>query len=165
MISIFRASGRRPGGARRWRASSAGANCRPTRSSAATTRSRAAPRMRLRERGIAVPDGVSIVGFDNWAVMAEASRPPLTSVDMNLNDLGRRAGQSLLECIGGKRLRGVERLPCTLVVRRSCGAGAALLGRKTDNSEGQFHAPATRRSDSTRSTLMGGSGASGLKRC
>jgi LacI family transcriptional regulator, galactose operon repressor len=76
----------------------------------------------LRERGIAVPDGVSIVGFDNWEVMAEASRPPLTSVDMNLKDLGRRAGQSLLERIRGKRLRGVERLPCTLVVRRSCGA-------------------------------------------
>ncbi len=76
----------------------------------------------LRERGIVVPDSVSIVGFDNWEIMAEATRPPLTSVDMNLKDLGRHAGQSLLERIGGKRLNGVERLPCTLVVRDSCGA-------------------------------------------
>jgi LacI family transcriptional regulator len=78
----------------------------------------------LRERGIAVPECVSIVGFDNWEVMAEASRPSLTSIDMNLKDLGRHAGRRLLARIGGKGLSGVERLPCTLVVRRSCGAEA-----------------------------------------
>jgi len=83
----------------------------------------------LRERGIVVPDGVSIVGFDNWEIMAEATRPPLTSVDMNLKDLGRRAGRSLLDRIGGKRLHGVERLPCTLVVRDSCGANGRLSQR------------------------------------
>ncbi|MEX0854022.1 MAG: LacI family DNA-binding transcriptional regulator [Bauldia sp.] len=76
----------------------------------------------LRERGLVVPDGVSIVGFDNWEVIADASRPTLTSIDMNLKDLGRRAGACLLERIAGRRLRGVERLPCTLVVRESCGA-------------------------------------------
>jgi LacI family transcriptional regulator len=76
----------------------------------------------LRERGISVPGAVSIVGFDNWQVMAEASRPPLTSVDMNLTDLGREAGLRLMRLIAGERLAGVERLPCTLVVRESCGA-------------------------------------------
>jgi LacI family transcriptional regulator len=75
----------------------------------------------LRERGVTVPDAVSMVGFDNWQVMAEATRPPLTSVDLNLRDLGREAGARLLEMIGGKRLRGVHRLACTLVVRDSCG--------------------------------------------
>ncbi len=78
----------------------------------------------LRERGIVVPDAVSIVGFDNWEIMAEATRPPLTSVDMNLKDLGRRAGLRLLDRIAGKPSRGVERLPCTLVVRGSCGASS-----------------------------------------
>jgi LacI family transcriptional regulator len=76
----------------------------------------------LRERGIAVPDAVSLVGFDNWDVIVEATRPPLTSVDMNLRDLGREAGLRLLDMIAGKRLSGVQRLPCTLVVRDSCGA-------------------------------------------
>jgi LacI family transcriptional regulator len=76
----------------------------------------------LRERGIVVPDAVSIVGFDNWEVMAEATRPPLTSIDMNLRDLGQHAGLRLLDMIAGKRLHGVHRLPCTLVVRESCGA-------------------------------------------
>jgi len=78
----------------------------------------------LRERGTMVPDQVSIVGFDNWEVMAAATRPPLTSVDMNLKQLGREAGSRLLDLIAGKRLRGVHRLPCTLVVRDSCGGRA-----------------------------------------
>jgi LacI family transcriptional regulator len=58
-------------------------------------------------------------------VMAGACRPPLTSIDMNLTDLGRQAGLSLMQLIGGERLTGVRRLPCTLVVRESCGANAA----------------------------------------
>jgi len=78
----------------------------------------------LRERGVAVPQAVSIVGFDNWVVMAGAGRPPLTSIDMNLTDLGRQAGLCLMQLIGGERLKGVRRLPCTLVVRESCGANA-----------------------------------------
>jgi LacI family transcriptional regulator len=78
----------------------------------------------LRERGTTVPDSVSIVGFDNWEVMADATRPPLTSVDMNLRHLGRQAGLSMLDMIAGKHLHGVHRLPCTLIVRESCGARA-----------------------------------------
>jgi LacI family transcriptional regulator len=83
----------------------------------------------LRERGVVVPDGVAIVGFDNWEVVADAARPALTSIDMNLKDLGRRAGMNLIERIGGKRLHGVERLPCTLVVRDSCGARSSNSSR------------------------------------
>jgi len=76
----------------------------------------------LKEMGLSVPDDVAIVGFDNWDVMAEAARPPLTSVDMNLGALGAEAGAALLEMIGGRRLAGARRLPCSLVVRASCGA-------------------------------------------
>ena len=76
----------------------------------------------LRERAIVVPDAVSIVGFDNWDVIVDATRPPLTSVDMNLVDLGRQAGQRMLDMIAGKELHGVQRLPCSLVIRESCGA-------------------------------------------
>lgn len=73
----------------------------------------------LREMDLAVPADVAIVGFDNWDVMALASRPPLTSIDMNLKALGREAGDSLIEMIGGKKLSGVLRRPCSLVVRES----------------------------------------------
>jgi LacI family transcriptional regulator len=78
----------------------------------------------LREMGRAVPKDVAVVGFDNWEVMAEAARPPLTSVDMNLDALGREAGACLLEMMAGRTTTGVRRLPCSLVVRQSCGAGA-----------------------------------------
>ena len=75
----------------------------------------------LRERGIAVPADVAIVGFDNWDVMALAARPPLTSIDMNLKALGREAGDRLIDMIAGKRVSGVQRRPCSLVVRESSG--------------------------------------------
>jgi LacI family transcriptional regulator len=73
----------------------------------------------LRERGISVPGQVAVIGFDNWAVMTEAARPPLTSVDMNLPALGHEAGRLLLAMIGGERVSGIRRLPCTLAVRQS----------------------------------------------
>lgn len=76
----------------------------------------------LREKGLSVPGDVAIVGFDNWNVMTDATRPPLTSVDMNLGALGSETGAALLEMIAGGPLAGVRRLPCSLVVRASCGA-------------------------------------------
>jgi LacI family transcriptional regulator len=75
----------------------------------------------LRESGVAVPDSVSLVGFDNWEIIAAATRPPLTSVDMNLVELGREGGRRMLDLIAGKKRVGVERLSCALVVRQSCG--------------------------------------------
>jgi LacI family transcriptional regulator len=77
----------------------------------------------LRENGTQIPHDVSIVGFDNWEIMAAATRPSLTSVDMNLKELGREAGRRMIELIDGKELTGVRRLPCSLVVRDSCGGG------------------------------------------
>lgn len=77
----------------------------------------------LRERGVAVPEEVSVVGFDNWEIVAAATRPPLTSVDMNLKNIGREAGKLLLALIEGKEVTpGIRRMPCRLVVRTSCGS-------------------------------------------
>ncbi|AZO08475.1 MULTISPECIES: LacI family DNA-binding transcriptional regulator [unclassified Mesorhizobium] len=79
----------------------------------------------LRERGIRVPDDVGIIGFDNWEIVAEATRPPLTSVDMNLAALGREAGLALLSLVDGQPAApGIRKLPCRLVVRQSCGRPA-----------------------------------------
>ena len=76
----------------------------------------------LRERRIAVPEDVSVVGFDNWEIMAAQTRPPLTTVDMNLKDLGREAGLMVLALAEGQTVEpGVRRLSCKLVVRKSCG--------------------------------------------
>ncbi|MER9732888.1 LacI family DNA-binding transcriptional regulator [Mesorhizobium sp. M0217] len=76
----------------------------------------------LRERGLGVPGDVGVIGFDNWEIVAEATRPPLTSVDMNLAALGREAGLTLLSLVGGEPAApGIRKLPCRLVVRQSCG--------------------------------------------
>ena len=83
----------------------------------------------LRERGVGVPDDVAVVGFDNWLIVAEACRPPLTTIDMNLKQLGREAGHRLIELIAGKTHAGVQRMPCSLVVRASCGAQANVALR------------------------------------
>ena len=57
--------------------------------------------------------------LDNWDVMVEASRPPLSSIDMNLSALGREAGARLIAMMAGEKSSGIRRLPCTLVPRRS----------------------------------------------
>jgi LacI family transcriptional regulator len=79
----------------------------------------------LNEQGLRVPGDVAVVGYDNWEVFADATRPTLTSVDMNLRELGRLAAQRLLDLIGGgpgSGPTGPVRLPTRLVVRESCGA-------------------------------------------
>ncbi|GGL76963.1 LacI family DNA-binding transcriptional regulator [Wenxinia marina] len=76
----------------------------------------------LRERGVDVPGQVSVVGFDNWQIVAAATRPPLTTVDMGLNGIGREAGRLVRALVEGEAVApGVRRLPCRLVVRGSCG--------------------------------------------
>jgi LacI family transcriptional regulator len=77
----------------------------------------------LRERDIKVPEDVSVVGFDNWEIVAAQTRPPLTTVDMELKELGRQAGLTVLALAEGRPVeRGARKLPCTLVVRQSCGS-------------------------------------------
>jgi LacI family transcriptional regulator len=73
----------------------------------------------LREAGIRIPEDVALVGYDNWELIAAASRPPLTTVDLNLAEIGRIAALRLLDAIGGRRTAGVETVPCRLVVRQS----------------------------------------------
>jgi LacI family transcriptional regulator len=75
----------------------------------------------LRERGVRVPDDVAVVGFDNWEIVAAQTRPPLTTVDMNLKTLGREAGRLVLAMSEGREVQsGIRKLPCSLVVRQSC---------------------------------------------
>jgi LacI family transcriptional regulator len=73
----------------------------------------------LDRAGVAVPSQVSVVGFDNWEALATNSRPALSTVDMNLQQLGRVAAQRLFAAIDGPPMSGVETLPCRLVARES----------------------------------------------
>ncbi|MFG2577334.1 LacI family DNA-binding transcriptional regulator [Streptomyces sp. NPDC048481] len=73
----------------------------------------------LREHGLDVPGRVAIVGYDNWDVMALACRPPLTTIDTDLTEIGRQAALRLLDAIGSDPRPGLHTVPCRLVVRES----------------------------------------------
>jgi len=73
----------------------------------------------LRERGRSVPDDIAVLGFDNWKVLSTNARPPLTSIDMNLEELGRTAARALFAALEGAPRSGVEALPCRIVLRGS----------------------------------------------
>lgn len=74
-----------------------------------------------RALGRRIPDDVALVGYDNWAPMALAALPPLTSIDMCLEEIGRAAASHLLAAIGGVHAHGPHTVPCRLVVRDSTG--------------------------------------------
>ncbi|MFE5342542.1 LacI family DNA-binding transcriptional regulator [Isoptericola sp. NPDC056578] len=74
---------------------------------------------RLRDHGVRVPEDVAVTGYDDWEVMALASRPPLTTVDPQLDRLGQRAAELLLAAIDGRPAHGTELSPPRLVVRGS----------------------------------------------
>jgi DNA-binding LacI/PurR family transcriptional regulator len=75
----------------------------------------------LRERGVRVPDHIAIVGYDNWDSMVLASRPPLTTIDMDLGEIGRIAALRLLAQIDASAPEeaAATTVPCRLVVRES----------------------------------------------
>jgi LacI family transcriptional regulator len=73
----------------------------------------------LREAGRGLPEDVALIGVDNWHALAENCRPPLTTIDLNLELVGRTAGELLLQAIDGRPAGGTHVLPPRLVVRES----------------------------------------------
>jgi len=75
----------------------------------------------IEERGLHVPDDISIVGFDDQEI-ARMSRPPLTTVRLPLYNLGSVAAERLLKMLVGKRFKPPQRivLDTELVIRHSC---------------------------------------------
>jgi len=75
----------------------------------------------LRLLGRRVPQDIALIGFDNWEPMALGCDPPLTSIDMCLEAVGRVAAEYLLAAINDEPAQGVHTVPCRLVVRESTG--------------------------------------------
>lgn len=75
----------------------------------------------LRELDVQVPGDIAVVGFDNWDIMVNGSRPGLTTVDPHLESLGREAATRLLAAIqGGEPPEGaIVSRPCELIIRES----------------------------------------------
>lgn len=74
----------------------------------------------LDEMGIVVPDDISIISFNN-VMISEMSRPPLTSVDIGIFDLGFEAAKSLFQKIENPR-EPIKRIiiPHQIIKRHSC---------------------------------------------
>ncbi|KAF2414884.1 LacI family transcriptional regulator [Microbacterium sp. B35-04] len=72
----------------------------------------------LAEAGHAVPDHVSVVGFDDVADAADY-RPPLTTVHQDFDALGARAVAALVDGIEAGAPAAFETVPTRLVVRAS----------------------------------------------
>lgn len=86
----------------------------------------------IRERGLRLPDDISLVGFDDVPWMEMVS-PSITVVAQPTEELGRRAARLLLRRIDDPdSAHAVERLEPTLVVRGSTGppAGAATAVKR-----------------------------------
>jgi DNA-binding LacI/PurR family transcriptional regulator len=72
-----------------------------------------------RKAGRTVPEELSVIGFDN-ITMSKYTDPPLTTIGVDKEDLGRRAMTRLLELVeGADEMVKTEHVPVELIVRGS----------------------------------------------
>ncbi|QAY64913.1 LacI family transcriptional regulator [Xylanimonas allomyrinae] len=71
-----------------------------------------------RERGLRVPQDLSVVGFDDIPEAASAS-PRLTTIAQPLQEMGMRAVTMLIALLEGRRIETHVQLPSQLVIRKS----------------------------------------------
>jgi DNA-binding LacI/PurR family transcriptional regulator/signal transduction histidine kinase/ActR/RegA family two-component response regulator len=74
----------------------------------------------LRERGISVPEQVSVTGFDDL-VLARFVDPPLTTIRQPIERMAALSIELVIEQMAGRSVADVTELPCEVVRRRSCG--------------------------------------------
>ena len=84
------------------------------------------------ERGLCVPEDLSVAGFDD-VPEATMSTPPLTTVHQDHTEKGLLAGGLLVEQLSGEEAPDPAPLPARLVVRGS--TGRALEGRQRRRGE------------------------------
>ncbi|WP_029232460.1 LacI family DNA-binding transcriptional regulator [Butyrivibrio sp. VCB2006] len=70
----------------------------------------------LEDRGISVPDDISIVGFDD-NMLGKLHRPALTTVHQDVKVKGVTAAQTLLKQLSGQKTPNQIQLPTKLVIR------------------------------------------------
>lgn len=85
--------------------------------------------------GLNVPRDISVVGFDNIA-FAALTKPPLTTVNLPLGELGRRAIEVLIRSVEDSEQQGIEvRIPTNLIIRQSTAPVRILPDSKDGKSK------------------------------
>jgi LacI family transcriptional regulator len=77
----------------------------------------------LKEKGLRIPDDVSVVGFDNQELLAAHSRPPLTTIRIPYFEMGSWAVDQLTDAESNEHRPSLKpvTLDCPLVSRSSVG--------------------------------------------
>jgi LacI family transcriptional regulator len=77
----------------------------------------------FREAGLRVPEDIALVGFDDIPI-ARFLTPPLTTVRVEIAELGRRAVAHIVEALeqGGHGTKNRDVIKTALVVRETCGS-------------------------------------------
>jgi PAS domain S-box-containing protein len=80
----------------------------------------------LQKQGVAVPEQVSVVGFDD-VIENILQNPTLTTVRIPFYEMGQRAVQTMLDHLAGQTLPSAILQPAYLVLRQSCGCLEKLV--------------------------------------
>ena len=77
---------------------------------------------RADELGLRIPEDLSVVGYDNRE-LSSYYKPPLTTIELPLHDIGYRAAEVMMELLAGKIKTGIHELvyqvPCNQLIRQS----------------------------------------------
>ncbi|MHC4884304.1 MAG: LacI family DNA-binding transcriptional regulator [Planctomycetota bacterium] len=76
----------------------------------------------LQRRGLAVPDDLSVVGFDDRRDLVTLAYPEITTMRQPFYELGRTAGEMLFSALAGEEMKRKELIVPELIVRQSCKA-------------------------------------------
>ena len=73
----------------------------------------------LNEAGLRIPEDISLIGHNNYDI-AELIQPPLTTIDVPIQQLGTIAAEILFDLINGKQPQKRTILETKLIIRKSC---------------------------------------------
>jgi LacI family transcriptional regulator len=96
------------------------------------------------EKGIRIPDDLSIIGFDN-VEMSQITGPPLTTIDQPKYEIGRAAIEMLLNMMAQDGIREPEHrvIGVRLIERQSCRRISRFAGPESEDRDA-FGAPPLR---------------------
>ncbi len=94
--------------------------------------------------GLRVPDDISVVGFDDIE-LSQYTQPPLTTIRLSRDELGRKACDALYESVEGRRDTGQEiKVSTNLVLRESTASASETPVRVPDSQPARHISPGLR---------------------